>query len=352
MALLKDKKLIYGGAAAVVVLLLALFTTREKEVTVEYKVEQGPFLPDLQGNVENVETIVIQSKGGSLRVVRENGQWILPNRHNYPVDLETIRKVVLNAEKLTIVEKKTSDKERLKVLGLGDVEDKEGQAARVLMTDVGGQKVYADFVKGVPRRSGRVGEEDALYVRYWNDDQAWLVTGDFDLRLDANGLLMPHSYRIAASRAKSIEVHPPLEETFKLSRINVDHDFKFDLPAGMEANVNTDVNNLGMMLDGALVFEDVLPQADKPFDKKLVTTHIFETYDGLRITLETLRLNDGDWVRLSADTASDSKKEEVAAINAVAKEWVYKVSQPSGDMLAKTLEQLKKQPEKKKSTAQ
>ena len=61
------------------------------------------------------------AKGQTFNVELVNGQWILPDRHAYPVSIDKVRDIVINASELQILESKTNDPEKHAVLGLDEL---------------------------------------------------------------------------------------------------------------------------------------------------------------------------------------------------------------------------------------
>ena len=335
-----SKSRIYTLVLVVLLLVAATFyVIKDKTFISEEDVVYGLFLKELQGNVDNVSTVVVGHGGKQLKVKRVDGIWVLPRKYNYPVELEKIRNIAVNAESLDIIEKKTNDPARLGVLGLDSPDTEGSSSSRIVLMDATEEKIFADFIRGNSRRSGGVSDFNAIYVRNSNDNQGWLVRGDFDIKLDANTLLNKKVFRIPGVRIKEVMFGHPVSKDFVLSRRGFDKDFKMTEPK-KDVKDPVSVNRLATMLEASLVFSDVVPEAQMSFEGKSVFTTSFKTFDGFEMFIETLSVDGDEWIRLRADGSNEASKAEAEKVNAIAKDWVYKVSDVTGAMLKTELESL------------
>ncbi|MCE3232295.1 MAG: hypothetical protein K0R98_552 [Rickettsiaceae bacterium] len=334
----KDNKLIIFAAVTAIIVIAAVLVSHKKVPTAQKEPEFGRFLKELQGNVDKVGAVVFKQQGHQLKVKMVNGTWVLPGKFDYPVEVEKIRDIVVNAEKLEIVEKKTSEKDRLVDLGLGDPESPTAKNPRVVFLDATEDKIFADFIRGNEQTSGKVNTTTGLYVRNSNEDQALLVRGDFTIKLDANTLLNKKVYSLDDKRVSKASFKRLQGKSFELVRAPGQSDFKIT-PAKTAKDGNA-LNDLGNLLTKSLTFADVMPRAIKSFDKKATDDVKYETFDGLVVVLRTLTDQDGKWVTIDASATNDAKKVEAEAINSAAKNWVYRLSPEAESMVLKDWDNL------------
>jgi hypothetical protein len=339
MQMIKSNKLILAAIIAVIAILVAVVVAKQKEPVSQENISSGKFLKDLQGNVDKVGTVVFKQQGHQLKVKFIDGTWVLPGKYNYPIEVEKIRDVVVNAERLEVIEKKTNEKERLISLGLGDPDDAKAATPRIVFMDASEDKIFADFIRGNEKTSGKIAGANELYVRNSGEDQAWSVTGNFPIKLDADALLNKKAYAIDASRMHKASFKRIKGKSLELTRESPAADFKLTNPVKTAKDGNV-LNNMGTILSTGLVLADVAPRALKSFEKKSTDDAKFETYDGLTVYVQMLTMDDGKWITISAEGADEAKKAEADTINSIAKDWVYKVSGTTGDLFTKDFDSL------------
>jgi hypothetical protein len=343
---MKNKGLIISAIITVIAIIAAIMLVKNNAPTKSEDVTSQRFIKNLQGNVDKVGTVVFKQQGHQLKVKFIDGTWALPGKYNYPVEVQKIRDVVANAEKLQVIEKKTDDKTRLSGLGLGDPDDPKATGPRIVFMDAAEDKVYADFVRGNEKTSGKIAGQNELYVRNSGEDQAWSVTGNFPIKLDADALLNKKVYAIDAKRIKKATFKPIKGKEFELTKADAAADFKITTPPKSAKDGNL-LNSMGGILSTGLVLADVAPRAMKPFDEKAIDNFTFETFDGLTITIQMMTFDDGKWIIIAADSSEEAKKTEADSINSVAKDWVYKVSDTTINLLTKDLDSLVAEENKK-----
>jgi hypothetical protein len=334
----KNNKLIILSIITAIMAISAVFVVKSQYKNDE-PVVYGKFLKQLQGNVEKVANVVIIQKNKQFQVVASDNGWIFPAKNNYPVEITTIRNLILGAATLEILEKKTDNPENLEGLGLKEPADEKSESLRIIFTDSSGEKKFADFIRGSSKTTLKAADIIPVYVRNTAENQAWLVQGEYSIKLDPNSLFNKNVYKISKNLIKQATIAHPKGDHFVLSRPDITRDFSIS-NSPKKAKDTNHINNIATILDGGLIFIDVAPASTKKFDDKTATTALFETYDGLKVTIKLTSENGEKWVSLNAEALDDRKKTEVDAINSVAKDWVYRVSDASGDMLLSNLAQL------------
>lgn len=173
----------------------------------------GPFLPELQGAVNDVGRMTIRAGEERFTVARDEDGWVLTDWGDYPAAFETVKGVVTGLADMEIRTRMTGLPERHANLGLQDPSAEGATSVGVRLEDDGG-RVLADLVVG----KARDGRPAGVYVRHADDDQTWLVSGSVAPPRDAAGWVDKQLVRVAADRVASVTVVHPDGEVVRVQR--------------------------------------------------------------------------------------------------------------------------------------
>ena len=124
----------------------------------------GKLFPELEKQVNDVHTILIERAAGSITLQRAVGGWGVTEKKGYPVDMESVRKSLIALAQMTTVEAKTSDPERYSKLGVEDITAAGAASMQVTLKDAGGKEV-AKLILG-KEQEGKGGMPSGnVYVR-------------------------------------------------------------------------------------------------------------------------------------------------------------------------------------------
>jgi hypothetical protein len=107
---------------------------------------------------------------------------------------------------------------------------------------------------------------------------------------------------LPTKRVRQVTVTHPKGDTLHLSKAKPDDlDFQLDaIPSGFKISSQFNVNNVvGTLVQ--LSFEDVKPQAEIDFVAKPGVSVVLETFDGLRLHVQTTKLDEHVWGKFSAE---------------------------------------------------
>ena len=219
--------------------------------------------PGLNGKVNEVAKIIVDSPEGSFTIEKQSGgDWQMVEKGGYPVLFETIKQAVIGISEMEPQEAKTARPERyarIKVVdprGEGDSLSK-GILLRLLGADDG---EIAAVIVGKTRSIQTSGRAGWYYVRKAQEPQSWLVAARIEVFDKANSWLDTDTVRIDRKRVRAVSNRQPNGDMVEISRPNPDQiDFKIDnLPDGSKMLHETIANSLGAAL-GYLSFDDVKP---------------------------------------------------------------------------------------------
>lgn len=302
-------------------------------------------MPELEKNIDNVGTVIIRSKGKSFKVRKEAGQWVMPNKYNYPIGVEKIRDLVQNSAKVEILEKRTADEKNFADLGLDDPEKATSNAIRIVLMSSDEKTTYADYIRGINRKgvNGQT-QRNEIYSRLFSENQAYLVHADLNFDLGAQSLLSGETFAIKYQNLQSISFNYPDNtiDNFTLSKAASGQlDFEITEPNGRKLKAFGKANTISTALEN-MSLEDIIRVEDFPV-KEPEAIITYKTFDGLTMVATLFKYNDSNWMRFvaSGDEKNKQAVDDASRINTLASRWVYKVDAKSTGFSYKLDEMLK-----------
>ncbi len=257
--------------------------------------------PNLLAMVNEIHEVKVETPDQTVTLVRGEKMWKVKEKDGYPADVEKVKQTIIGLAEMRILEPKTKNPELYDRLGLQDT-DKEGaqstyvtfktptkpEAVKVI---VGNQRP----AKGNPRLSD-------IYVRKPEDPQTWLVTGNLPLEKMSGEWLDKELTALVTKRVHRVTVTHPDGETFVISKEKPeDLDFQLDaIPPGFKVTSQFSVNNVvGSLIQ--LSLEDVKKGEEAGLPKDSGVTVVLETFDGLRLHVQTAKQDDKSLGIISAE---------------------------------------------------
>jgi hypothetical protein len=350
--------LVLAFIALVTSVVAAVVVTGEARRTAP-RFSPAPVFPGLEAKLGDAATIAVASPEGHIEIHRaDGGQWVVPSASNYPAHVETVRKMLFGLASFRAVEARTARHDWLATLDL-IAPGEGGKATEIRVSDAKGTLV-AGLLVGKLRPAGGLTGGDAFYARRLGEDQSFLAEGDLPLDITRSSWLDPTIVDFPRDRVSRVTLMPTTGPSFSISRANTDvENFALDtVPKGRSMVSETAANSIGAALSD-FTLEDVRPRAEVDFAK--AARAVFETFDGLAITVEATDVKDEHWVRLTAASRSASAQAasakpadaktpdiaaEAAAINARVGAWAYKVADWKAALFSRSLDSLLAEPKK------
>ena len=274
----------------------------------ETSIQTSRLFPDLLNQVNDVAKIEVGSKEHKTVIVKQGGGWALESRNNYPALFKTVKGAIMTLAGLEIVEEKTKNKELYPRLGVEDINAEGAISRQITLLDQGG-KSLASLIIGKNRESEATMGSAGFYVRRSNEDQAWLVKGEFDVSANPTDWIDTTLFSIDSARISEITIQHSGQASIHLARKDqkaTDYTLA-TVPTGFKVKSQVALNSLATALE-ALNLDDVLPQAGfTPSGDPVVTT--LRTFDGLVATAMTNKLNDRIHARFAFSYDADYAKQ-------------------------------------------
>jgi hypothetical protein len=317
--------------------------------------EQEALLPDLEGQVNDIDWLRISAGGAVLATaVRREGQWQIEESAGYAADWPQIQQLLSGLSSAMVLEAKTANPEYYGRLGVEDPGSSDGSGVLVEFAEVTGLPavIVGNAAKG----------RDGQYLRLADSAQSVLVDVELEVPRTAEDWLEREVTDIADSEVVEVEITAADGESVLASKVAADDaDFTLqDVPEGFEPNSNWAVNSLAGGLS-SLRLEAVAPASN--FDWAEAVRYRVLTADGLIVEAELVALaqagDEGEehWLRIEAGTrttavedgmdeeAAAATAERAAAINARASGWAYRVPQYKFESMSKRMEDLVRETE-------
>ncbi len=326
------------------VVIAAVMLTQPKTVTTDKK----KLFPDLSAILNEVTEINVTTKDETITLTRGEGQWLLKEKHNYPVASDKVNKLLLGAADLTIVEPKTSNPARYSKIG---VEEVSFHAAKsVLLSFKKEGKTVASLIVGNDRIAKIDSNRREIYVRQPDEKQAWLTLGLLPIEKTQKRWLDQQIIDLDSNNIRQVSVtHPDGDHFLVFKNTPKDENYQLaDLPKDAEIKAAHKLNSIVSTLS-RLNLDDVTTGIE--FDDSASLHAVFTTFDGLEVTMTTMEKEGKHYAKFVAafkpeksETVEPTDDVEAAlkaeTINAKLKGWVYALSEYKVDNLNQKREEL------------
>ncbi|HET6546541.1 MAG TPA: DUF4340 domain-containing protein [Rhodanobacteraceae bacterium] len=270
-------------------------------------------LPDLRAHVNDIDKVVFTGAGSKTIATLTRGKdgWSVAEKGGYAADTGKLREFLLKLSAATVLEKKTSNKEKYADLGVQDV---AADDAKGVLVEIDGVGQPTRLIIGSPDSSGR-----GTFVRRAGDAQSLLVSGRLSAGKDRNDWLRKDLADIAAKRIADVTIrHGDGHELHVHKNAEGDADFSLmDLPKGREIVSAFTVNGVASTLSG-LRLDDVLPAKDAAPDDQAIEAR-YATFDGLVVDVTAWSRDGKDYARFKASLDREQADRHIAAGQADAK---------------------------------
>lgn len=311
----------------IVVALLVIALIVIESTDHESPVDNGTLLlPGFRDHVNEVSSLRVERNGEDPVVIERHDElWVVTSRDNYPADIGKVREVLLAMADAKTMEAKTTNPELHARLGL-DSPDIENSKSTLLIASTG----HADYRLLL----GNAAQTSYRYARLPDEDQTWLIDQNPDVPDSAGDWLDAAIVDINSSTVRAVTIVHPDGETISVEKAAEDDpNFTVNaIPEGRELSYSTVANGIGGALND-LELDDVRP-AVAVGGGAVKTT--FETFDGMTVTVDTQKTDDGNWITLSASgTGADE-------LNARLSGWQFKVADYKANLLTRGWEDILK----------
>lgn len=302
------------------------------------------FFPGLAARVSHHEVThihIVSKAGGTIDVVfKPRAGWVIASRHDFPASFEQVNGTLVGLAAMQTLEERTARSDRLHYLGL-DAPPK-GDGVLIVASNEKGETL-ASLIAGNTTDIGDETGATGLFVRRANETQSWLVRAVSEIRPSPSDWMNKTVLDVDRSRIQSASMTPAAGPAYSVHRDKPSvPDFILEpIPPGREVSDPMAGNQIADAIVG-FSFEDARLASELDFSKP--TQLVVKTFDGLIVTVNTIKTNAGYWTSLRADAVpgKPERARETRDINARADGWAYKLADFKGQQFTTPLENLLK----------
>lgn len=296
--------------------------------------------PALVERANDVASLEVTSRLGTLTLVRGTGGWTLKESDGYPVEPVKANGAVLDLTTLRFHEPKTARPENFGKLNLLDIDAPGSGAARVRLRDTNGA-LLADVLAGNAKFNLPGTKTGGVYVRLPGEDRAWLAAGGLNVSGLPSDWLEPTVLHIAGERIRRVRIDARQGTPVIITKRNP-QSLVFTLngvPAGYKLRYEDEPKLIATNLE-AFELEDTRRAGAIDFDPNRTARTVFETFDGLVVAAETTHVEGKPWTRFEISAKKERAAGEARALSEQTKDWVYRIADYRAERLTKQFQEM------------
>lgn len=284
------------------VVVLSVVMVNQEPSGVRQELTDQLLISDLVNRVNDVTQIEVSSGKEKVTIKRVKNQWRVSEKHDYLADLPLVKQTILGVANLELVEAKTKKAKNYAKLGVEDPSEANATSSLVTLKD-NQDKTLASviFAKQAP-----AAHKGSRYVRKADDEQSWLAKGNFEIETGATTWLKADLIDIKTKQIRNITITQPNGDKLTIAKNKPDdkQHTVLGIPNAREIKSQGALNNIAKVLE-ELTMTDVQPLDSVIFDAKQTVHAEFQTYDGLVITTDAIKQDDKFFIRLNAEFDPD-----------------------------------------------
>ena len=300
---MKPRAIAELGIVALVAVVVAAATYVSQNRWSQAKVTGAALFPSLASQSAKIARIELRQGDKKLALERKDQAWVLADRGGYPAKAEPVRTLLVRLAEAQLVEPKTRKSDRFAMLELEDAGAKDTKSREVRLLDQQGTLI-AQAIIGKKRMDAFGSSKAGTYVRWPEDQQAWLANTDVEVSATVRDWVQTTLLDLEAAKISAVAVEIPNEAPLQIERDAGKHKL-VAVPEGKKLKQGADIDALVRAV-GTVEFEDVR-KAD-PAASGDVSTARVQADGGLAVTLRLRKDGDDTWVSVTASGEGEAKK--------------------------------------------
>ena len=317
---MKPRAIAELGIVALVAVVVAAATYVSQNRWSQAKVTGAALFPSLASQSAKIARIELRQGDKKLALERKDQAWVLADRGGYPAKAEPVRTLLVRLAEAQLVEPKTRKSDRFAMLELEDAGAKDTKSREVRLLDQQGTLI-AQAIIGKKRMDAFGSSKAGTYVRWPEDQQAWLANTDVEVSATVRDWVQTTLLDLEAAKISAVTVEMPNEPPLQIERDAGKHKL-VAVPEGKKLKQGADIDALVRAV-GAVEFEDVR-KAD-PAASGDVSTARLQADGGLAVTLRLRKDGDDTWVSVTASGEGEAKKTADDITNR-SQGWEFKIA--------------------------
>lgn len=293
----------------------------------------SPIMPTLFDALNDVSALTVVGAEDKVLVSlqRQQEQWVVAERNNYPADLSKIRSAVLALAEAKIVEEKTSNENLYVKLGVEEVTASEATGVKAMVT-------YADQQQALI--VGKPGPQinKTRYVRRADEKTSWLVDRKIDLNYEVAHWLQKDILSVEPAEISTISL--TLQDGSNLEIFNHKHgeDDVFAVSNLSDPDSRVIEAELHQMTNALSSFQLLDVKNRTSFNGGEPTYTIkFVLKSGVSLELIAYEVEKDHFMAINpAATSSEQEvKDYVAGLKKITSDWIFQVPNVTYDSMLK-----------------
>ncbi len=349
---MKPNSILVLAGIAVVSVGAALFAVIDRADQFATESSGVPMFSDLADQSNIVAKIIVQTKDEKVAIEKGKDQWILPAKDNYLVNIGKVRRLVAGVAGLRLMEQMTDNPKKHAKLEVEDITQKEARSKLVEFQDAKG-KTLAKVIVGKLELITSHANMPGLYVRRPDEKRSWRAQGEVIVPHSPENWLEGAILSVKKESVKRITYTDKDGKQKPFSLVRKESGLELTLePKPKSGEVKKDkIKDIDDLLTD-LELQDVRREGKIALKDNVRLIEV-ETFDGLVVKVEMIKLMDKYWARFTAAAKSGEDNAKVAKraeeINQRVKGWIYEVIDWKGEKLMVSLKELVGKKEKKGS---
>ncbi len=251
---MKPRAIAELGIVALVAVVVAAATYVSQNRWSQAKVTGAALFPSLASQSAKIARIELRQGDKKLALERKDQAWVLADRGGYPAKAEPVRTLLVRLAEAQLVEPKTRKSDRFAMLELEDAGAKDTKSREVRLLDQQGTLI-AQAIIGKKRMDAFGSSKAGTYVRWPEDQQAWLANTDVEVSATVRDWVQTTLLDLEAAKISAVTVEIPNEPPLQIERDAGKHKL-VAVPEGKKLKQGADIDALVRAV-GAVEFEDV-----------------------------------------------------------------------------------------------
>jgi hypothetical protein len=299
------------GLIAIVAVALGVFLSNRNKGS-DASDTQG-LVPVLEKRLNDVASVRIEGGTAPFTIKKDGARWVIEEKAGYTADDTKLRQLLIELRRARKLEQKTANATGFAQLGVQEPDAEGSDSRAVVLLDGKGEEITRVIVgkrrssKGAAQGPVRADEES--YVRVSGDEHAWLAAGKLTFETDPLRWLDQALFDVARDRVAAAQFERPEGEALTVSRATKEEfDLKpLTLPEGREAKTPSGTAQALNALAG-LRFDDVARAEGFDWPEQADVTTKFWTFDGLKVTAESVDRDGKTWARFRAEVVDQATR--------------------------------------------
>lgn len=282
--------------------------------------------PVMTRDIARANLVTVMQGDKSIQIEKKGEDWFLKDRGGYRANPERMRPLLLRLANAEIVDPKTRNPERHKILELEDPKLKDAKSRHVRVSDTQ-DRALVDIIIG-KRSSEMLGTgKGGTYVRRPGQNETWLVNAELDPVPLVPYWVDATMFETHVGKAQGVTVEIPGERPIEVGKAPEGKTATWavtNVPDGMKLKYEFAADDM-LNAFSRMELEDVRRAIAIPADVKPAGVSTFRDTKGLEIIATMYGTGEDRWLKITAKGSTDEAKKEADEINAKVKDWDYKI---------------------------